>query len=373
MNIVSFVKHVDLNFAKSTGSTLFRGQPGFNYVFGRAQLTRVASNPEFVSATLKQSLLDPRIANFVAKQGGSGNVLLYNGCGGFGDQIMTWPVSLILHNMGYSVHVLSDPGNAECWSNMPWVKSVNLLPMDLSIFDMFEHHAMFEVVSNMDEHSGQLHPVDAMLHKIGVDYKSIDPNLKSVRPRFSQDELLAADKVTEGHRIGIYQLSSASRTRSLTPDESVQLLFKLARSFPDITWLAVYDGIGHTRMFKEMFGDAPKNVIPYTCPSLRMLWAIIEKSAICVGPDSMIMHVAGSLSKPCVGLWGPTSPRSRALYYRNHKALYPQDACHMAPCNSYSTAFPKYCPSHNLSQCNVLSAISFDSVVDTIRGLITTF
>ena len=171
-------------------------------------------------------------------------------------------------------------------------------------------------------------------------------------------------------RIGIYQLSAASRVRSLTADESVSLLHQLARAHPDITWYAIYDGVGHTHVFKDMLNDHPINVVPYVAPNLRVLWAMIEKAKVCVAPDSMVVHIAGSLGTPCVGLWGPVAPSIRVTYYKNHVAIFPRDACHMSPCNSYTTTFPKYCPTAQMPQCAVLSAIPFDEVIQRVGSLL---
>lgn len=372
MNIITFHQQLDLNFSKSSNVVVqFRGQPGRNYIFGRAQLIRLSQQPDFSRAVLKQSLLEPRLANFVARSGAGGSVLVYNGSGGYGDQVMTWPFTLVLHNLGYQVHVLVDPGNEDCWSNLPWIHSVNTLPMDMNVFALFQHHVMFEVVANLDEHTPQHHPLDSMLFKVGINPQAIDKNIKSVAPRFTPTEVESASKIIAGRKVGIYQLTAAARARSLTPDESVSLLFRLAKEFPDITWFAIYDGIGHSVVFKDILVEHPPNVVPFTSHSLRVLWAMVDQACVSVGPDSMLMHIAGSLSKPAVGLWGPVSPETRVAYYRNHTALFPKSVCHMAPCHSYTTSFPRYCPSHNLPQCAVLSNISFDDVVESVRKHIT--
>jgi len=370
MNIITFHKHVELHFNKSSGQSVFKGLPGNNYIFGRAQLVKLASSQQFQTSILKQSLLEPRLANFVARKGDGGHVLVYNGCGGYGDQIMTWPLTLILHNMGYKVHVLVDPGNAECWSNFPWIQSVNTLPIDLSVFKLFNHHVMMEVICNLDEHTPQMHPLDSMLFKIGIDPESVDPSLKCVSPRFTADEELSAQNIVGESLYGIYQLSAASRVRSLTPDESVSLLHHLAKSFPNLTWYAIYDGIGYTHVFKDILNDHPSNVVPYVSPNLRVLWAMISKARVCVAPDSMVAHVAGSLGVPCVGLWGPVAPSSRVAYYKNHRPIFKQDACHLAPCHAYTTSFPRYCPTGQQPQCAVLSAIPFNDVTDQIVSLV---
>jgi hypothetical protein len=52
---------------------------------------------------------DIRVRNFTDNR-----VLLYNGSGGYGDQILTWPVARLLNGLGFKVHVLCDPGNELC-------------------------------------------------------------------------------------------------------------------------------------------------------------------------------------------------------------------------------------------------------------------
>lgn len=49
---------------------------------------------------------------------------------------------------------------------------------------------------------------------------------------------------------------------------------------------------------------------------LRHVFAIVKKSLLLIGPDSMGVHVAGAMNKPTLGLFGPTNPEVRLKYNR---------------------------------------------------------
>ena len=375
MNIFTFNSALAANFTRGSATYTFRFSPGVPYILARPQLTKLHPVEEFRNAVLKQSLLDPRIQNFHVKAGKPGQrVLIYNGCGGYGDQIMTWPVAKELHRIGYRVTVLVDPGNAECWERLPFINGIMTLPVEAMAFEQMDHLAFFEVVSNLDEHTPQLHATDAMMYKIGIDWTQPEVG-KTVAPSFSDEERntakdLASTLKSEHKRknIAMYQLASASKVRSLSPGESLALLTRLAESYPDTLWLAVHDGSTHT--FSSAIASEPwkhSNVVYFKATTIRSLWALTQHTRLVIAPDSMMVHVAGSLDVPCIGLWGPTSPDTRVKYYCTHVRLEPESkSCPLGPCHCYTTLFPTYCPSNGWirSQCSILDDISFDAVIE---------
>ena len=89
------------------------------YVIPNGQYDRIMTEPNLKERVYKASRIDMRIPNFnvSARKIGPQQLLFYNGSGGYGDQIMSWAVTKILADRGFSVHVLSDPGNQMCWWN----------------------------------------------------------------------------------------------------------------------------------------------------------------------------------------------------------------------------------------------------------------
>lgn len=373
MNIITFTDSVELRFIRSIGQFSVKVPPYVPHVFARPQYGALTF-PQIQQRIFKTTSLGPRLRPFYAdgKRPGS-RVLLYNGSGGFGDQILTWPVGKILADMGYNVYVLSDPGNEVCWHMFDWVKGIYTLPVQFETLKLFDHYALFEIVVNTDDHQDQMHPVDTMLNHIGIDPDFVDPRRKVVAPNFSGAELDEEEKLFSGKDIAIYQLHTGSSTRSLTPSESCYILRSLAKKYTNFTWIAICDNLVGDPYKTELSTDLPENVVIYRTQKIRILWSLTQRAKVVVAPDSMMVHIAGSLGVPCVGLWGMVDPAKRTRYYENHIPIWPKNACGFSPCFSYLPTFPTYCPPHPDSfrtQCEVMTAITKEMVIDAVEKAI---
>lgn len=371
---MTFAEPITIAFKKSAGGITQTFEANRPYLLANAQIERIMRDQNVQSRTYKISRVDTRIVNAHQAAFKEGDrILLFNGSGGYGDQILTWPVAKYLAKRGYDVHVLTDPGNNVCWWGFDWVKTVQTIPILWETVKMFDHFVHCEAVVNMDEHQDQGHPVDMMFEKIGYDSRQIAPEDKVVRPVFTPSEMGTLNQLlNKGKRIGIYQLSSANPVRCLSPDDSVFMILKIAEAFPDTHWLCLHDEFVPAVFKDTLIAEAKKrditNAEPFTSPNLRELWALTEYVNIVVSPDSMMVHISGAFGTPCVGLWGPMSPQSRVKYYKNHHPIWHKDYCPHAPCFVYSNTFPKYCPPRPAQRnaCDVLAGISTQEVIDAV-------
>lgn len=378
MNLIRFIEPVTVQFKKSSGSATLTFEASRDYVIAQAQFDRLMGDENVRKRVYKMSRLDPRIENFhvQARKATGRRLLFYNGSGGFGDQIMSWPVARILSTMGFEVHVMTEPGNTFCWWHFPFIKGTDIIPMPYEHFKMFDHVCCFEQVVNMDEHPDQEHPVDAMLRKIGIDPNGVAPELKSVGPLFTGSELAAADRQFQGQKIAFFQLSSANSVRALPPNDAVYMAMKIAEAFPDWHWLCLHDEF-IPKEYSQVLEDritkkGLTNVQSYRAPQLRELWALTRRAEVVVAPDSMMPHLCGVMSVPCVGLWGPVSPGQRVKYYKNHWPIYHREFCPQSPCFAYTSTFPKYCPPRaERKVCELLAGIRPQEVIEKIREIET--
>jgi len=378
VNIATFIEPLSVSFRKSAGGATITFEAGKQYLIANAQLDRIVQDKQVHDRLYKVSKAEHRIANFhisaARKMAKAHRILLYNGSGGYGDQIVTWPLARLLHTFGFEIHILTDPGNNLCWWNFPWIKTVNMLPCPWEFVKMFDDFICFETVVNTDEHQDQEHPLDVMLTKIGIEPSSIANELKVVRPNFTFSEAMSV-KAHAQKPFAIYQLSAANTVRCLPPSESVFMAIKLAEAFPDLHWYALWDEFVPPA-YKDTLEVKIKemgltNLVPFTTQNLRELWALTELAKVVVAPDSMMSHVAGCLSVPCVGLWGPVSPVNRVKYYANHAPIWPKEFCPHAPCFCYAATFPKYCPPRpgGRSICEVLAGISPFDVIEKVKEI----
>ena len=390
MNLIRFTEPTTLSFRKSAGGSTTTYDAHRDFVIANAQLDRIMQDENVRNRVYKVSRLDNMVTNFhaaVPKKQGMNRILVYNGSGGYGDQILTWPFTLILARMGYEVSICVDPGNQALWWNFPWIKAMNVLPMPHEIFKMYDHYVLMDTVVNMYEHPDHPHPLDCMLQKIGVDPAAIPDAMKVVQPNFTYSEIAAGAPWAE-RTFGIYQLAGANPVRNLPAQDSVFMLSRLAKAYPKVTWMAIYDEFIPKDYINLLLEDdidtetgEPKkddkgqpvkkvkfsNVILHCAPNIRDLWSISRHAKVIVAPDSMMVHVAGCLGVPCVGLWGAFNPVTRTKYYKNHHPIFNREVCPHAPCSHYLAAFPRYCPPRQgRNVCEVMASIDPEQVISGI-------
>ena len=376
MNLITFREPLTIAFKKSAGGAQITFEANKEYLLSNSQMDRILKDQNVLAKYYRVSRIENRIQNFHVKAfPPKTKLLIFNGGGGYGDQILTWPVAHILSKrFGFQVHVLTDPGNNCCWWGFPWVKSVQVIPCAWEQIKLFDAFAPMESVVNMDEHADQEHPVDAMLRKMGVDPETIDPSEKCVRPNFTQSEMGSLMSIKQKYpRLGLYQLAPANPIRGLPPADSAWLALKLAEATPGIHWLCLHDEFV-PKEYREVLETKAverkqSNLQAFVADNLRELWALAEHVDIVVSPDSMMVHVAGMFGTPCVGLWGPLDPVKRVAYYKNHHPLWHREFCPHSPCFAYSSVFPRYCPPRPdvRKSCDVLAGISPAELIETVK------
>lgn len=376
MYIITLNSTMNVTFRKSSGGCTVTFEANRPYLIANAQFDRISRDPNVQNRLHKVSRVESRIQNFNVKALPQGSkVLLYNGSGGFGDQIMTWPVAKELSKK-FQVHILTEPGNNVCWWNFPFIRSVQNIPMAYDMVNLFDGFAHLETVSNVDEHQDQEHHVDLMLRHFGYSQAEIDAADKVVRPAFTFDELGSLTAHTQiGRPIGLYQLSSANPVRCLPAADSAHIAIKLAEAYPDMTWLCLFDEFipeAYRKCLDEKIKEKQlTNITPFCAANLRELWALTEYASVVVAPDSMMVHIAGSLDTPCVGLWGPVDPDRRVRYYKSHRPVYHKTACPHSPCFVYTATYPRCCPPipGQRKCCDVLASVSAEDVVEAVRAI----
>ena len=60
--------------------------------------------------------------------------------------------------------------------------------------------------------------------------------------------------------------------------------------------------------------------------------ALVEQLDLLIGPDSGLLHLAGALDIPIIGLFGPTDPLMRIADYKDSQWVWLKDDCEWSPC-----------------------------------------
>ena len=379
MFLVSFTDGVPMMYEKSSGHNLIVFEPFRPYVMSNDQFRRIEGDHSIVSKFYKISQIGSRIPNFNASLEKPGRVFFHTGGGGFGDQIMAWPVAKYLATRGYTVDVFADPGNEYCWWLQKWIGYVGIIPVSKYIFDNYKHYALFESVTNMDEHSDQQHPVDVMFKKIGIDPMSVPAEEKVVRPEFSPFEINRTheffSKIPQ-KRYAFLQFTASAKLRSLSVNEAFAHMKALATAYPDIAWIHLSDKFNDSGYKIKVQESGLPNLFAHSFDRLRECWCAIAQAEVVVAVDSMVVHAAGTSAVPCVGLWGPVSPDVRVKYYKNHVPLFSKSACPHSPCfYSIGADLPTYCPpsddGQRPSSCRVMQAATPEVVLNAVESILS--
>jgi len=346
---------------------VFHYEPGKPYLVSNRQMDNLAGKKldsmlEKISSA-ESAFRDFNIGN--ARPGSS--VLFFNGCGGMGDSIMSWPVTKVLAEAGFEVHVLCEPHLEFAWQGLPWISTIQLIPCYWRQANFFDYHAMFEMISNSYFHDGQEHPTDLALRKLGFDPAAIPFSSKVVRPVFTEMERRYASWLYPGSRLAFFQIRASQEARSLPAETVKEILSRVAVEFPEYHWIGIAAEVDD---YARAADPGLPNVEIRKFNRLRLLWALMERAELVIAPDSMAVHLAGSMGIPTVGLWGIYGPEVRVSHYRNHVAVHRKQDCPRSPCNWNYYNLPSFCPPVDnppRKWCAVLESVTPDEVVMAAR------
>lgn len=106
--------------------------------------------------------------------------------------------------------------------------------------------------------------------------------------------------------------------------------------------------------------------------TFRQSVAILNGSDCLLANDSSLIHVAGALDIPAVGLYGPFPWKLRTAYYTSVLSISGKGRC--SPCFYHESLgkltrdpFPKNCPSRAKNHCEVLASIPEKTIIAKIE------
>lgn len=371
MRVIDFKERFSLNLTKSTGEQSFSVPPGRSVILPTFFVNKLLDKPEFPPLVAKLSDTTGWFTPFrmgAARTGDS--ILLYNGSGGYGDQVMTWPVAKMLHDRGLKVSILCDPGNEVMWDRLPFIEQVLPWPLPLATAQLFDWVVLWDSVVNRDEHQSQPHPVDRMFFMLGLDPFHIHSPDKVVHAEITDAEFARAEKLCGGDDVAVYQLAASNELRSVKPEVNAKAITELVTKFPTTRWVVIADSMipkHHTEVISQL--DAPNLSLQLNVP-LRTLLALAARAKVCVGPDSLLTHFAGVCCTPYVGIWGPTDPAKRCSYYLNKQVHLFEPRCPFMPCCTYAPRTPGYCPFGE--RCGVIDGVTADQIVAAVETTLST-
>lgn len=309
----------------------------------------------------------------------NGKRILIERAGGFGDIVQLtpscreikrrWPKCfLTVSTMDHYAVVLK---------NLPFVDSTVSYPLPLEIAKTYDAWVFLENAIERNPRARSMHMADLFAEIIGLRGK---PGLAGAGGHPALDDNKAAYQVTPNEMIWVmeqYPRVPGKCRITIQPKASARL-----RNYPNEQFKQVIEGLlakGWEVFLLSHFTDGVKvpeveglyNLVDFNT-TFRQSCAVINNSDVHLGPDSALVHIAGALNVPAVGLYGPFPWELRTKYADQTFSLtgnkLPCSPCfhHPNPYKGANDEFPANCPSRKTGYCEVLSSIKPERILQKI-------
>lgn len=309
---------------------------------------------------------------------------------GIGDLLfLTGPLAFLNHVSGSDVEVdvmaYADRGVILTHSPLLHNKCVKCGPLEYDHLRMYNYHWLIRSVTEYDMEGDQLNIYDALYRQLGFDPNDIEAKWKRPTATLVAEDYQNLDRLYQYiwqerkidlRRVGYIVVAPFANAtpRCMNYQRWLDIIKVLATRRPVVvvgnSHLRLPDmdmGAGEFNHHVSTMGGGVFNAVDST--SIRVLMALISRSFCTVGLDSGPIYMAQALNVPAISIWGTHAPGARIGYDKNMMdlAIWPQEACHFAPCFAYGEFPVNKCP-QGIRQtcCDVISAVSVDDVLKRV-------
>lgn len=250
--------------------------------------------------------------------------------GGLGDAVCMHPVLMEItrRHPELEIDIATTPGPAEVFELFPMLRTVTRYPIELKDWSRYDHYLSMEAVHTTHQAPGKSLPhVFAKAVGLTLDTSiiriEIAESTRWLHPHLARhDGPRVGFAVGEGRSLRAYPLSLLSQVVDQLSNQGV-LCVLLGQADPD--W--------RFEQNREMLIDLRSKTA-----TVKELGACLNHLDIVMTHDSFIMHLAGALQRPTLGLFSPTS-RSHADPYPSVQTVMSEVPC--APCHVVGDSCPK--------------------------------
>lgn len=295
-------------------------------------------------------------------------ILLVRG-GGFGDLILMTPVLREIKARWPNAHVAMATMSryAPVLHNLPFVDETIQYPAPKALVDGYDAWIFFEKAIEDNPRARDVHMTDLFAEIAGVG------EIQDKKPQF---ELTNNERiwVMEGYpRVnGVRRLcvqGTASAVCRIYPQDQLNKALSILH---DKGWEIFLMG-ERGEIDKVQETEFLRNLSAHGL-TFRQSCAVINNADCVLGPDSALIHVAGALGVPAVGLYGPFPWKLRTAYCPTTVAIQGHGSC--SPCFHHkhlNNHWPAGGPCQKSGRCDVLNSIKPETVAHKIEQIAKKF
>lgn len=240
--------------------------------------------------------------------------------GGAGDLLFKTPIFKHFKETysNCSIGLACSPTYHSLFTTNPYISTIYPHVFPLAEFEKYDYFSTFEGVIENNKEAEYVNAYDLYIDRYGLDPKSFgDKTPILVVPEIIKEywKNVLSQSLLGEKKIG-YQWRASSPARTLPFSISGEIIRKLTSLGYKVF---IIDSLNRKNDVAKFIADCKLNVVdtsPFSDNFIRMA-GIISLMDIYVGPDSSGTHIAASLGKPIVGLYGAFRSELRLKYYKN--------------------------------------------------------
>ena len=286
--------------------------------------------------------------------------------GGYGDQLFLTPSLRELKRREPDCRItqasLQSPAYNDALQGLPYIDSLIAYPFPASIIEG-KRLIWLENSIEHNEDGHITHAVDQIARCVFGDVMALADQDRRMDYKMHPEEFAAANTCfprIDRARIGI-QAKASTPTRSYPPELLSAVMSELALKGYEVF---MFGKPG------ELEVDMPE-ITDLTsfepAPTFRGSCAVLSTCDVVLAPDSSLLHVAGALNIPTLGLYGSFPWKLRTAYAPSVQVLNGHGPC--APCSwsgGVAGLFPPHGPCNQTGRCEVLASITPERIVARI-------
>jgi len=294
--------------------------------------------------------------------------VLFMRAGGFGDLVLLTPVLREFKRLNpqTTVAVATMPGYGQVLAGLPYVDEVITYPVATEKLYQYEHWVFFENAIERNAKAREVHMTDLFAEIAGVPFT--DATDRKAEYRVSASEAVWANvaypRINGTRRVAI-QVGASALCRVYPRPLLGQVVATLLKDGFEVMLLGAKGEI-------TLPGQNPPNLKNLSEHDLtfRQSCAVVNGADVFLGGDSALLHVAGALGVPAVGLYAPFPWQLRTRYAPTTHALTGNLSC--SPCFHHPNParrnwFPDHCPTKTKGYCGALAEIKPERIVSLVQ------
>jgi ADP-heptose:LPS heptosyltransferase len=287
--------------------------------------------------------------------------------GGFGDLVLLTPVLREIKRRWPSCYIAVSTmaTYAQVISNLPYVDHISEYPIQIDNANTFDAWVFLENAIERNPRAEEVHMTELFGEIAGIS------SIEDIKPDYKvkATEAIWANEAyprVEGTRRCCIQIGTSALCRTYPRPKLGEVCTALIQKGWEVFLLGANGEIRVDKMPHNMRNLADADL------TLRQSAAVMNNADVFLGSDSALLHIAGALAVPAVGLYGPFPWFLRTKHCPTTVAISGTGAC--APCFHHVNSarrnhFPDYCPSKSKGICQVLEDISPARIVTKLESI----